>query len=281
LARFGAFLGNESAMHPKEDVSLPLIAASGLDFEAAVASGPNVKVVSGLDRWKYRRDLHELARGGARGIISFGIAGGISPSLRAGDVVVASDVITANGCFKPCEKWSASLLAALPDIHHLPIYGSSVPLLSASEKQAVWHATGAGTVDMESRDAAEVAAQYGLPFAVLRVVLDPAYRNIPLSALAGADASGKTDARAVISELTRRPQDLPGIMSVANDARKANSSLHRCRRALGPLMAFGGISGATRVQDRSYSRSSRYVYASPFRGAFYLFLHIPRWFDRR
>lgn len=275
--------GNEAEMNSRADDGLPLIAAAGLDFEADAARGRYVKVVSGLNRRKYLKELHDQARAGARGIISFGIAGGISPSLKAGDIVVARDVITANRSFKPCEIWSASLLAALPHAHHLPVYGSLEPLLTVSEKHAVWRATGSATVDVESRDAAEVAAYYGLPYAVLRVVLDPAQRAIPLSALVGVDDTGKTDAKAVVKALVWRPQDLHGMVRLAYDARKANLSLIRCRQALGPLLAFGALPDRVGVQGAGYRPAWRYAYASQVRAATvsHLLIHIPRWFTWR
>src|SRR5208337_2704323 len=102
-------------MDKETDDALPVIVAAGLDFEAEAAIGPGVKVVCGLNRRKYLRELHEQARSGARGIISFGIAGGMLPKLRAGDAVVASHVLTSEGSFKTCEIWSASRLAAIPD----------------------------------------------------------------------------------------------------------------------------------------------------------------------
>jgi adenosylhomocysteine nucleosidase len=185
------------------DDALPVIVAVGLDFEAEAVSGPGVKVVCGLNLRKYLRELHEQARRGARGIISFGIAGGLLPELRAGETVVASHVLTSEGSFKTCEMSSASLLAVKPDAHYLPVFGSLAPILSVPEMESLRRKTGAATVDMESRDAAEVAAHYGLPYAVLRIVLDRAHRAIPLSALAGADDHGRTDAKAVVKRLAR------------------------------------------------------------------------------
>lgn len=73
-----------------------------------------MKVVFGLDPRRYMEDLHAHARAGTRGILSLGVAGGLSPHLQSGDVVVASAVHTAGGSFRTCEAWSATLLAALP-----------------------------------------------------------------------------------------------------------------------------------------------------------------------
>jgi len=239
------------------DDDLPMIAAAGLDFEAEAARGLGVKVVRGLNRRRFLRELHAQATRGARGIISFGVAGGLSPKLETGDVVVASAVHTAEGIFRTCEAWSASLLAALPHARYLPVFGAMGPVLTPLEKEALWNETGSATVDVESRDAAEVAAHYGMPYAVVRIVLDPADREIPLSALSGVDDAGNTCAKSLFKALAQRPQDIPGMLRIAAEGRKATQSLLRTRQALGPCFSFYGpvvqLSCTEAPQDASYS----------------------------
>jgi hypothetical protein len=93
-------------------------------------------------------------------------------------------------------------------------------------------------VDMESGIVAEAANHHGLPYAVLRVVLDPANRSLPQSALAGVREDGTIDAAAVVKSLMRRPRDLKALFRLAGDSRKANRALLRSRQALGPLFGF-------------------------------------------
>jgi hopanoid-associated phosphorylase len=218
--------------------SAPVIAAAGMDFEARIARGPGIKAIYGQRRDKYHRELHALAREGARGIISFGTAGGISPSLRPGDVIIANSIVTAKGLFSTHSRWSSLLLGAIPHAHSMPIFGAEAPVMTMLEKEALWRGTGVAAVDMESRPAAEVAEQYALPFAALRVVIDPAHRALPPSALAGVRENGKTAVWAVLRSLMRRPGDLIGIVRLASDAAKANRSLLRCRQSLGPCFGF-------------------------------------------
>lgn len=217
----------------------PVVVCAGMDFEARIAQSHGAAVVYGQDRCKYRDDLHRHARNGAAGFLSFGVAGGLSPDLRPGDVVIASSVVTAAGRSKACPDWTAALRRLIPHAHHVPVFGAGTPIMSVAEKQSLWIETGAGAVDMESGPAAEAAREYGLPFAVLRVILDPSGRALPPSALAGARSDGTTDVKAVISSLLRRPQDLGGLMRLAQDNRKANDALLRSRQALGPLFGLG------------------------------------------
>jgi hopanoid-associated phosphorylase len=216
----------------------PVLVGAGMDFEARLAEGPGVAVVYGQNRYKYREELHYHAKRGARGIISFGVAGALLPALAPGDVVVANSVITASGISRTSQDWSKSIMECLPHAHHIPVFGAEKPALTVLDKEAIWSSTGAAAIDMESGPIAEVAAHYALPYAVLRVVLDPADRAIPPSALAGVRDDGRTDVIAVLKSLIKRPQDLRGLLRLAEDNRKANEALLRCRKALGPLFAF-------------------------------------------
>jgi adenosylhomocysteine nucleosidase len=216
----------------------PVLVAAGMDFEAEIARSDCAIVIHGQNRCKYREDLHHYAQRGVRGFISFGIAGGLAPNLRPGDVIVANAVVSQEATIRTCVEWSKGLLNMLHDAHHLPVYGATAPVLTVQEKASLWHGTGAVAVDMESRDVAEVADHYGLPYAVLRVILDPAGRSIPKSAMAGARDDGTIDAAAILKSLMRRPHDLAGLLRLGSDSGRANKVLLSCRQTLGPLFGF-------------------------------------------
>src|SRR5262249_34052358 len=143
----------------------PVLVATGMDFEACIAEGNGAVVVFGQNRCKYRQDLHRCVRSGVRGLISFGISGGLAPDLRPGDVVVGNAVVTAGGTIRTSVAWSKSLLDLLPHAHHLPVFGAEAPVLTDSGKESLWHKTGAVAVDTESGIVAEAADHYGLPYA--------------------------------------------------------------------------------------------------------------------
>ncbi|OHV74833.1 4-hydroxy-3-methylbut-2-enyl diphosphate reductase [Pseudofrankia sp. BMG5.36] len=103
-----------------------------------------------------------------------GVAGGLAPRVRPGDVIVASEVRTGDGTVTGrCP--SAPLLAgelrrAGLTVHVGPIV--SVPRLAVGTARAELAATGAIAVDMESAYLSPSAA--GRPFAVIRVIVDTA-----------------------------------------------------------------------------------------------------------
>ena len=90
---------------------------------------------------------------------------------------------------------------------------------------------------MESHVAAPIAAAHGLPFAVLRVVCDPAERSLPPAALAAMREDGGRIS-AVLSSLMRSPGQFPDLLRLSRDARLAFGELRRCRVTLGPAFAL-------------------------------------------
>jgi adenosylhomocysteine nucleosidase len=213
-----------------------VVVATGLQFEARLAHAPDkVKVCCG--RGTHMAVALATAIGpGCAGIISFGIAGGLDPQVRAGAVIVASSVIGANGvkmALPADERWSQRLLRALPQAMHAPVLGVDAAVTEPASKLSLFRQTGAAVADMESHIAAAVAARHDLPFAVLRVVADPAGQHIPQAALAGMREDGSTDAMGVLRALTQTPGDLFDLPGVAFNAYVARKALVRARRDLG------------------------------------------------
>jgi hopanoid-associated phosphorylase len=213
-----------------------VVVATGLAFEARLAhAGAATKVCCGRGT-QMAVALATAIGPDCRGIISFGIAGGLDPQLRPGAVIVATSVIGANGvkmALPTDERWSQMLLHALPHAVHAPVLGVDAPVTEPSDKLRLFRQTGAAALDMESHIAASVAASQSLPFAVLRVVADPAGRRVPQAALAGMREDGSTDAIGVLRALTQTPGDLLDLPGVALNAYFAKAALARARRDLG------------------------------------------------
>ncbi len=77
-----------------------IIAVTGLAREARLIAGPNLSpVIGGGDARALEQRLGAALAGGARRILSIGICGALSPDLRVGDALIASEVITAREYF--------------------------------------------------------------------------------------------------------------------------------------------------------------------------------------
>lgn len=210
-----------------------VVAAVGLAFEARIAErGDGVVAYAGRGAALADR-LVAAAGSGCRGIISFGVAGGLDPRFRPGTAVVATAIVHEAGSWPTDEAWSAHLLTRLGPAVHAPVLGVDQPLVDTTQKVTWFQHTGAAAVDMESHVAAALAAQIGLPFAALRIIADPAGRVVPDSALAGMRPDGSTDAVAVLRALSRRPSEAVSLIRVARDAGAARRRLVDARRRLG------------------------------------------------
>jgi adenosylhomocysteine nucleosidase len=114
----------------------------------------------------------------------------------------------------------------------------------AEAKQEIYHRTGAVAVDLESAEVARLCADAGVPLAVIRAIGDPAERDLPPAALVGLKADGRVDLRAVLASVLGSPGQIPSLLTVALDTRRALAGLERVgRRSLlghGPTYEAGG-----------------------------------------
>ncbi len=215
-----------------------MIAVTGLKAEAKLAAGPEVHALSGGgDGVRLAREL-EAAAANADAIISFGVAGGLAPGLAPGTILVARRVMVENG--EPIAAdpaWSQALSAAL-GAAIVDLAGVDAPVADCAGKRALHLRTGAHAVDMESHIAARAAADRGIPFAALRVVADPAERQLPHAALVAMRPDGAIAFGALIRSLARDPGQIPALMRTARDARAAFSALLRGRQMLAAGFGF-------------------------------------------
>jgi hopanoid-associated phosphorylase len=208
-----------------------ILSVSGLAREAGIARGPGVRTLAAGGA-RLPALVEAAIAEGAAGILSFGIAGGLDPTLPPGTAIVAGAVIAGGERWAADAAWRDGLAARLPDAIVGDLAGTDRPVMSRMDKCALASATGALAVDMESHIAARSAAAHGVAFAALRVICDPAVRAIPPAAIAGMREDGGTDLGAILLALLRGPGQLSAMIRLAGDARIAFGVLARCRRAL-------------------------------------------------
>jgi hopanoid-associated phosphorylase len=230
-------------------VSLPgrkrsfVVAVTGLHAEARIAArSADVRAVAGGgSRTRLERLIEQQLALGGRAILSFGIAAGLSPDLEPGACLVGGTVIHDGAAYVADPVWTASIKSAIGGIDPITIAGVDRPLTSPAAKRTLNADSGAVAADMESHIVARLATQHGLPFAVLRVIADPAEREIPLAALAGMREDGGIDVRAVLAALLKQPGQLPTLLRLAAETRRAMASLLRCHNLLGAGLGFGDL----------------------------------------
>jgi len=211
-----------------------MITVVGMAFEARIAARLGVPVVCGGDGTHLERSLARAMAAGCKGLISFGVAGGLAPELTPGTCIIGSSVIDDGKECPTDGRWAQHLRRIIPDTVYGPLLGVREPVALSGDKRALHEKTGALGVDMESHVVARAAEQHGVPLAVIRVVVDPVDRTIPRSALAGTRADGTINPLGVVKSLMRHPADLYGLVRMALDARAARATLVQGSALLGP-----------------------------------------------
>jgi hopanoid-associated phosphorylase len=215
----------------------PVLIVTGLVQEAKIAAGPGMTVIcSSSDPAQLRTLLADFDPATVRGVISFGVAGGLDPELKSGAVVVATEVVAGNSRWAASEVLSDELIAGAgvgrQKVFRGGLVGVEKVVTGQAGKAALRSEFGAAAVDMESHIAAQFAAKAGLPFAALRVVSDPASRALPEIATTAIKPNGDIDMRKVLRGIARNPLVIRALVSTGRDFNRALRSLRDCRSYL-------------------------------------------------
>ncbi len=216
----------------------PTAAVTGLAAEACIVRRIGWRAVAvGGDADRTRRAIAQLIAEGASALVSFGICGGLDPALGSGALILPHAVSSEDGRHRRVDAALRGALAAALGRAGIAAAGGDVigaarAADTPSRKAALHRRSGAIAVDLESHLVADAAAAAGIPFAVLRAVADPAERALPPAALIGLDAAGRPALGRVLLSLARQPGQLPTLLQLARDTRRALAALRRAGNAL-------------------------------------------------
>ena len=191
--------------------------------------------VSGARAAQAEARAAELVAGGAQALVSFGLAGGLDPALRAGDLVVSADVTAADGAIRGDVDWAERVRAGLTsDLPHAgSVLGETSVMSSPATKAQAFARTGALAVDMESMAVARTANAAGLPFIVVRAIADTAAHSVPDYAAAAIGADGRTRIGAVLRGVVANPARLAMLWTLATASRAAYATSRRVAPLIG------------------------------------------------
>lgn len=222
-------------------VKLGILTGLAREVNCLSTTQQNVLIVcSGADPERAEAKSRTLVAEGCGALLSFGIAGALSPELRVGDIVLSSGVTDhSEQAYPSAENWRLRVLDGIPKgpdrTKQGLVYGADAAISSAAEKTELFMKTGALCVDMESHRLAKVAAETSIPFLAIRVISDDANRAIPSSALGVIGEDGRPLISRVLYGLMRNPGQLPTLISLSRDMETALSQLRRLSSLVGPL----------------------------------------------
>jgi adenosylhomocysteine nucleosidase len=211
----------------------------GLAAEARIARAAGFSTVIGAGDRDRTIALVENAVSRVNCLVSFGIAGALTPELRAGDVVMSTEVVSESGRWRAEASFRARVGGLAAEIGAIegPVLGASRIVAGMAEKRRTWVETGALAVDLESDVVARIAASAGIPFVVVRTIADTAHRELPPAALIPLAGDGTPNLARVLACVMRRPRQLAALFGLARETRAALAALVLPARALHGLVA--------------------------------------------
>lgn len=219
----------------------PVIVATGFNREVACVDGMAgiIAVAGGGDPTALRRRIQAAADGGASGIVSFGMTGALVDGLAIGDWVVADRL--AGAVEMACDAgWTRALAARLPGARIGGFFADGRMIDTVAEKLELGERHAALAVDMESHVAGAVAAERGLPFAIVRCVSDGARHLLPHAITVSMRPDGGVDVPAMLVSLAREPGQIADVARTTAGFARAMRALKKGSAAIGPRMALPG-----------------------------------------
>ncbi|MBO6950043.1 MAG: hypothetical protein JJ855_18845 [Rhodospirillales bacterium] len=199
------------------------------------AAAPLIRL-TGARPARARAGTEELIGLGVGGILSFGSAGAVSATHQPGDVLVGEFVTDDEGNRYQADLGWTSRLASITGADKVTITGvdyvaNAVDKARLAEQQIA-------AIDMESHYVAKLAQDAGIPFAVLRAVVDPVQFDIPEYALDAVRPDGSISLLPVMAGVCVQPWTIGRLLDLNSYNKRAMESLSGAARVLGPGLGF-------------------------------------------
>jgi adenosylhomocysteine nucleosidase len=176
-------------------------------------------------RWLVRRFSPQA-------LLSFGFAGGLSPSLPRGTVIIGTEVVSASGFgrWPPAshnliEQFQAAAAAAAVPLQQGTLVTSGHMAADVAVKAELWQKSGACAVDMETLGIVEAAAEVGLPWGAVRAITDTAAETVPAACLHMLRADGRVAVGRLFWIICRSPLVLRQLAYLARNSALAHRHL--------------------------------------------------------
>jgi adenosylhomocysteine nucleosidase len=178
---------------------------------------------------------HWLISEGATALINLGLAGGLSPGLKAGHLIIAEEVLTLdhenNRIHWKADEFSVAHARAAFSAENVPVdFGivmtSKRGILNSNQKKLLFKQTHALAVNMECSAVARAALEKNVPFFSMVAICDPAEETVPYALYKCLDKKGKVRPVTVLQNLVYNP-------SLIFDMKRLSRHFANARKALG------------------------------------------------
>ena len=172
-------------------------------------------VVTGMGQKNAEQSLsHALALHRPGLVLTCGFAGGLNPRLEFAEVVYSAD---------DDFPW----LSRLPEAGARPVcfHCSRRIVATGREKAALWHATGADAVEMESGVIRAICHEHNIPSATVRVISDAANENLPFDFNRLMDANQNLSYGKLALASLKSPGKISALLKLQKQTRLAAEKL--------------------------------------------------------
>lgn len=205
-------------------------------------STPGVESIqTGMGAVASAEAFHRALRLNISGAVSFGFAGALRRELSCGTLLLPRGVQSSAGRRLDTDpRWHERVLSALlqsgmsADVRD--IAQTEQILDGARSKTAVARDTLAAAVDMESSSLGEQARAHGIPFLVLRVVLDELEDQLPACLGQAVSTGGGVAPTQLLGSLLREPSAIGPLVRLALRRRVAARRLRSAAGYAGPAL---------------------------------------------
>ena len=194
--------------------------------------------VAGIGASAATRTAIEFCNKECSGLISFGYAGALNSIYQSGCLAIGSSVSNGPNIFNTSSVWLRNLTSLIElekniSFHATSFFTPPSPLITKSQKVAQAQKGDWGAVDMESYAIAEVASKNGLPFLIVRAILDELNTDIPAGSANMIAPNGRQKSLTVFYEILKKPSDFGKYLKLARAKFNADITLRRAAALIG------------------------------------------------
>lgn len=202
--------------------------------------------VAGMGSENATHAAHRLVEAGARGLVSWGCAAALSPTLKPGDLCLPAEIVdTHAGRWAASRSWHERARRALQGAVELSpgtLLTADQPAATSAEKRTLAAQFHAIAVDLESAAVAAVAQKRKVPFLAVRAIADPADMGLPRAVVRATDATGTVRRSVLFGHVLLHPGEAGALLRLASQFRAALRTLSCAadQMGAGALLDEGG-----------------------------------------
>jgi len=176
-------------------------------------------LITGIGRQNTEKSVREfLTANSPELVLTCGLAGGLNPDLKHGEVVFELAGPAAND-----QKLVANLAAA--GAKPVKFFCADHIATTVAEKKALRDETGADAVEMESAVIHAICRERGIPCAIVRVISDTASEDLPLDFNALSKSDKNLDYGKLFLAIAKSPGKIGALMQLQKKTKLAAEKL--------------------------------------------------------